>query len=104
MKSLRWIYRGVVLLTAAAISTRLWTILRVDGVSPLEYLYLALVAILAWWISASFWLAALGAYAQWRGIVDASLKRPPDGVTPFSCNLASFLNLHVRVPHESASS
>ncbi len=78
MKSLRWIYRCLVLATAAVISLRLWEILRVDGITPLEYLYLALVAVLAWWISASFWLAAFGAYAQWRGLVDASLKRPQD--------------------------
>ncbi len=79
MKSLRWIYRSLVLFTVAAVLMRLWAIVRVDGITPLEYFYFALVAILTWWISASFWLAALGAYAQWRGIVDGSLNRLPDG-------------------------
>lgn len=57
--------------------SRLWNILRVDELSLTESIYLVLVSILFCWISASFWIAALGAYARWSGLSDPSLVRPP---------------------------
>ncbi|GAA0536078.1 membrane glycosyltransferase [Rhizomicrobium palustre] len=74
--TLRWLFLGLVLATTAAGMSRLWNLLRIDGMSLLEGLYLVLVAILFTWISASFWLAALGAYASWRGIADSTLRWP----------------------------
>jgi membrane glycosyltransferase len=77
MKGLRWIYACLVGATTLAVTEHLWSILRVDGLSALELAYLALVVILVFWITASFWLAAIGAYARWRGISDETLMRPP---------------------------
>lgn len=76
MIALRWLYLGLVLATTAAATSRLWDVLRVDGLSWIETIYLVLVAVLFCWISASFWLASLGGYALWRGIIDNSLRRP----------------------------
>jgi membrane glycosyltransferase len=76
LTTLRWLFLGLVLATTAAAMSRLWNILRVDELSTLETIYLVLVAILFTWISASFWVAALGAYARWRGLADFTLERP----------------------------
>lgn len=74
--TLRWLFLGLVFMTAAAATSRLYNILRVDGLRWVETIYLVLVAILFTWISASFWIAALGAYARWRGIADLTLDHP----------------------------
>jgi membrane glycosyltransferase len=60
----RWIYAWIVLSTTAVASIRLWSILRVDGMTHLELLLLALFTILFCWISASFWLCVFGAWAR----------------------------------------
>jgi len=74
--TLRWLFLGLVLATTAAGMSRLWNILRIDGLSPLEGAYLFLVTILFLWISASFWLAAIGAYARGRHLADTTLRWP----------------------------
>lgn len=56
--------------------SRLWNILRIDGMSPIEGAYLFLVTVLFLWISASFWLATIGAYARWRHLADTTLRWP----------------------------
>jgi membrane glycosyltransferase len=73
---LRWLFLGLVLATAAAAMSRLWNILRIDDLSLIEALYLFLVTILFLWISASFWVAAIGAYARWYGLADETLRWP----------------------------
>lgn len=75
MLSLRWLYLGLVLATSASATTRLFNVLRVDGMTPAEEAYLILFGILFTWISASFWLAAIGAYARWRGVRDGTLAQ-----------------------------
>ncbi len=76
LKVLRWLFLALVLLTSAAATSRLWEVLRVDGLTPLETLYLVFVAMLFGWISASFWMATIGAYARWRGLSDGTLAWP----------------------------
>jgi membrane glycosyltransferase len=56
----RWLYTGLVASTTALASVKFWNVLRVDGLTPLKWLVLALFASLFAWIAASFWLAALG--------------------------------------------
>jgi membrane glycosyltransferase len=76
LATLRWLFLALVLATTAAATSRLWNILRVDDLTWIETAYLVLVAVLFAWISASFWIAALGAYARWRGLADFTLERP----------------------------
>ncbi|MDE2265009.1 MAG: glucans biosynthesis glucosyltransferase MdoH, partial [Alphaproteobacteria bacterium] len=78
MVALRWLFFGLVLATTASAMSRLWEILRVDGLDTSEMLFLALVAILFCWISISFWIFCIGAYARWRGISGNTLTRPRD--------------------------
>ena len=87
LNSLRWLFLGLVVMTTAAATSRLWNILRVDELSWIETTYLVLVAILFAWISASFWMAAIGAYARWRGLADPTLARPQD-TTPSNSRTA----------------
>jgi len=63
---LRGLFAASVLATTAAVSMRLLNVLRVDGLTGSEALFLALVTVLFAWISISFWIALLGAWA-WRG-------------------------------------
>jgi membrane glycosyltransferase len=78
MMALRWLFLGLVLTTTASATTRLWDVLRVDGITRTETVYLVLVAILFIWISASFWLASIGAYGKWRGLSDDTLVKPKE--------------------------
>lgn len=71
-------FLGLVLATTAAATSRLWNVLRVDGLTASETIYLALFAILFAWISASFWMTFFGAYAKWRGLSDGSIVFPED--------------------------
>src|SRR5579884_3358400 len=61
----RWLYTGLVATTTAVAAARLWSILRIDGMTPLKVSLLALFIALFGWIAASFWLAALGACLRW---------------------------------------
>lgn len=56
----RWLYTGLVASTTSLAAVRLLNVLRVDGLTPLKLLVLALFTALFAWIAASFWLAALG--------------------------------------------
>ena len=76
MRALRWLFLGLVLATTAAATSRLWNVLRVDGLTTAETIYLVLFAILFAWISTSFWMTFFGAYAKWRGLSDGSLIYP----------------------------
>ena len=64
----RWLYAGLVASTTLCASVWLWSILRIDGVTPLKLSLLTLFAILFAWIAASFWLAALGTWLRWMRI------------------------------------
>lgn len=72
----RWLILGLVLSTTAAATARLWTVLRVDGMSGWEVLLLAIFSILFSWIATSFWVACLGAHALWRGTNRLPLNEP----------------------------
>lgn len=78
MVALRWLFLGLVITTTASAMSRLWDILRVDGLNSTEVLFLALVAVLFCWISVSFWLFCIGAYARWRGLSSGTLAQPRD--------------------------
>jgi membrane glycosyltransferase len=71
----RVLYCALVAATTTAMSLRLWSILRIDGMSGLKTALLVLFAVLTAWVTLSFWLAAFGAYARWRG-------RKPDSLSP----------------------
>lgn len=62
----RWVVLGLVFVTTAAATSKLFSIFRVDGVSAEEWLLLGVFAMLFSWIAASFWLACVGAYEMWK--------------------------------------
>lgn len=62
----RWVVLGLVFVTTAAATSKLFSIFRVDGVSAEEWLLLAVFALLFSCIAASFWLACVGAYEMWK--------------------------------------
>ncbi|MGA7974599.1 MAG: glucans biosynthesis glucosyltransferase MdoH [Pseudolabrys sp.] len=74
----RWLVLGLTLSTTAVATARLLEIFRVDGVSVLEVLILAVFALLFSWIAVSFWIACLGAHALWRGSIELPLHMPPE--------------------------
>jgi len=78
----RWVYLVLVSLTTAAGVERMWTVLRVDGMTGLEWSLLGVFTVLFAWIALSFWLACFGAYALLRGVRLDGLERP--GAAP-SC-------------------
>ncbi|MDE2182111.1 MAG: glucans biosynthesis glucosyltransferase MdoH [Alphaproteobacteria bacterium] len=102
MIALRWLYLGLVLATTASATTRLFNVLRVDGLDAAESAYLLLFAILFTWISASFWLACIGAYARWRGLSAGTLIHPTQGDRQFGGS-ASRTALLFPVRNEEAS-
>lgn len=61
----RWVVVGLVFATTAAATSKLFSILRVDGISFEEWFLLAAFAVLFSWIAASFWVACIGAYEMW---------------------------------------
>ena len=69
---------GLTLSTTAVATARLLEIFRVDGVSVLEVLILAVFALLFSWIAVSFWIACLGAHALWRGSIELPLRTSPE--------------------------
>lgn len=85
VNALRWLFAASVLATTTLASSRLWDVLRVDGLTASEALFLALVTILFAWISIAFWTAVLGAWALRAGSAYSSLARP-DGEDPRLCN------------------
>src|SRR2546428_12117804 len=73
--ALRWLLLTLVLVTTATATIRLWLVLRVDGFDTPKFLFLSLFVVLFGWISTSFWIACVGAWAKWLGIDGASLIR-----------------------------
>ena len=76
----RLLYAGLVAATTLIMSLRLWIILRVDGMSAIEYVLLALFAVLSARVAASFWLACFGLVVKlharwWARARAASLPR-----------------------------
>jgi membrane glycosyltransferase len=66
LNHLRILHVVLVLLTSAAMTARLWTILRLDGTTVLEIALVSLFAVLSTWVAWSFWLVCLGAWMRWR--------------------------------------
>jgi membrane glycosyltransferase len=64
----RWLFLGLVVSSTIVADQPVWSVIRVDGLSPLEILVFALFTILFAWIAASFWLACIGAYVRWKNI------------------------------------
>src|SRR5687768_6772741 len=81
----RWLYLGLVLSTTAAVSTRLWAFLRIDGLTSLELVLLATFTVLFAWTAASFWLACVGLYAEWSR---SGAKLAPPSTMPSTARTA----------------
>ena len=60
----RWLFLFLVIVSTAAAVVKLYQVLLVDGIDPLEFLFLGLFAILFGWITISFWMAVFGAFAR----------------------------------------
>ena len=63
----RWLFLFLVIVSVAAAVSKLYQVLRVDGIDLLESLFLGLFAILFGWITISFWMAVFGAFARLTG-------------------------------------
>ena len=63
----RWLFLFLVVVSTAAAAVKLYQVLRVDGLDPLEFLFLVLFTILFGWITISFWMAVFGAFARLTG-------------------------------------
>ena len=81
----RWLFLVLVVVSTTAAVVKLYQVLRVDGIDLLEFLFLALFAILFGWITISFWMAMFGAFARLTGAkllplteATAELKLVPD--------------------------
>jgi membrane glycosyltransferase len=62
----RWLGLGLVFAMTAGATSKLFAIFWVDGLSAVEWLLLAVFALLFSWIAASFWLACVGVYELWK--------------------------------------
>ncbi len=78
IRTQRWLVLGLTLATTAVATARLFEIFRIDGLSTLEILILAVFALLFSWIAVAFWIAALGAQALWRNAIALPLHAPPN--------------------------
>ena len=94
----RWLVFGLVLSTTAAATARLIAIFRVDGLTTLEILVLAVFALLFSWIAVSFWIGCLGAHTLWRKRTHA--PAPPALPAPMTAGGNSRTVLAVPVFHE----
>jgi membrane glycosyltransferase len=72
---LRWLLLILVAATTATAAIRLWSVLRIDGLDTPKILFLSLFVVLFGWISTSFWIACVGAWAKKFGIDGAALIR-----------------------------
>jgi membrane glycosyltransferase len=70
----RWLYLFLVLASTVAAVTQMAGVLQFDGFTIVEFIILALFAILFAWIASSFWLAAFGAWARFNKINLLPLK------------------------------
>ncbi len=84
-RRLLWIRRWALLL-AVVLSTsfaclRMSDVLRVDGLTAWEWVFLVTFTVLFGWINASFWIACLGAWALRRGerVMPQAARRPLPG-------------------------
>lgn len=75
----RWLFGTLVTLTGGAGAVKLWGVLRVDGVTLLEFALMSVFCILFTWITISFWLSVFGAVSRWLGIQLHSLRRAQEG-------------------------
>jgi membrane glycosyltransferase len=64
----RWLFLGLVVSSTVVADQPVWSVIRVDGVTPLEILLFGVFTILFAWIAASFWLACIGAYVRWQSV------------------------------------
>ena len=64
----RWLFLGLVVSSTIVADQPVWSVIRVDGLTPLEVVVFVLFTILFAWIAASFWLACIGAYVRWKNI------------------------------------
>jgi membrane glycosyltransferase len=87
----RWLFLFLVVLSTAAAVDKFYQVLRIDGIDPLERLFLALFAILFGWITISFWMAVFGAFARLTG---ARLLPLADGTAPSSSRTAILMPVY----------
>ena len=73
----RWLFLILVLVSTAAAVDKLYQVLRIDGLDPLEFVFLCLFGILFGWITISFWMAVFGAFARLTTARLLPLKEAP---------------------------
>jgi len=73
---LRFLHVTLTLATGAAMTARLWTILRLDEATALELTLLTLFAVLSTRVAWSFWLVCCGAWVRW------AMPRLDSGLAP----------------------
>jgi membrane glycosyltransferase len=87
----RWCFLFLVFVSTAAAVSKLYQVLRIDDLDPLEFLFLALFAILFGWITISFWMAVFGAFARLTG---ARLLPLAEGTGPSSSRTAILMPVY----------
>ncbi len=87
----RWLFLFLVVVSTAAAVDKLYQVLRIDGLDPLEFLFLSLFAILFGWITISFWMAVFGAFAR---LTDAKLLPLKEAPAPSSSRTAILMPVY----------
>jgi membrane glycosyltransferase len=87
----RWLFLLLVSATSLAGVMQLWSVLRIDGVTGAEAVFLSLFAILFAWIAASFWMAVFGAVAK---ITGAKLLPRPEARGPITSRTAILMPVY----------
>ncbi|WP_176245054.1 glucans biosynthesis glucosyltransferase MdoH [Oceanibacterium hippocampi] len=73
----RWLFLLLVVATTATGVAWFWTVLRIDGTTPLEIALISVFGIVFAWIATSFWLTAFGIFAHWRAVPLHFLRHAP---------------------------
>ena len=87
----RWLFLFLVIVSTAAAVIKLYQVLLVDGLDPLEFLFLGLFAILFGWITVSFWMAVFGAFAR---LIGAKLLPLAESSTPSTSRTAILMPIY----------
>jgi membrane glycosyltransferase len=92
--ALRTLYTLLVGLTCAAMAFGLRLILRVDGLTPVSWVVLALFAVLCLWVAASFWVVVFGMWIRWRHLPAHDELAVPSGVERASGRVAIVMPIY----------
>ncbi len=87
----RWLFLFLVIVSVAAAVSKLYQVLRIDGIDLLESVFLGLFAVLFGWITISFWMAVFGAFARLTG---ARLLPLAEGTQPSTSRTAILMPVY----------